>query len=239
MGVLEEVGQPLRSELEFIINSRRRQNQSHTTKTVPSSLLEIATRIRDLCFGLIALVQLSPVFLGVALVVYISSGRPIFFCQKRPGRHGKLFPMYKFRTMRKNAEGALKDSPELYRKYMENNCKIKAEEDPRITRVGRFLRRWSLDEIPQFLNVVKGDMSIVGPRPVLPEQLKEYSDDVEEFLSVKPGITGLWQVTGRSEIPYPERKYIDLAYIWNRSVYLDLKILLRTIKVVSAGTGAY
>lgn len=233
--------EPLKSKLAVIINGKKRQDRSFMTKAIsfPSILLRIATRGCDIFFGAIALIQLSPVFLVISLALYITSGRPIFFRQKRPGKGGELFGIYKFRTMRKDSEAVLKRDPKLYSKYIQSNCKIEAEEDPRITKIGCFLRRWSLDEMPQFINVIKGDMSIIGPRPVLPEQLEEYGDDVEEFLSVRPGITGLWQVTGRSEISYPERKYIDLAYIRNKSIKLDLKIFLKTIKVVLAGKGAY
>lgn len=241
MGMLKKPSEPLNSELEVTANGKRRWNPPLMAKATffPSNFLEIITRGRDLFFGIIALIQLSPIILAVSLAVYITSGRPIFFCQERWGKHGMLFRMYKFRTMRKDAEIVLKSNPKLYRKYIQNDCKIKAEEDPRVTKIGCFLRRWSLDEIPQFINVVKGDMSLIGPRPVLPEQLKEYGNDVEEFLSVRPGVTGLWQVTGRSQVQYPERKYIDLAYIRNRSIRSDLRIFLKTIKTVLAGTGAY
>ncbi|MBM3210684.1 sugar transferase [Candidatus Poribacteria bacterium] len=196
-------------------------------------------RMRDLVMSIIALILLSPVILVVSLAIYITSGRPILFCQKRPGKDGRLFFVYKFRTMCNGAENILKKDRELYRKYLENNCKLKPEDDPRIGKLGLFLRKSSMDELPQLLNVIKGDMSIVGPRPVLPEQVEQYGEDVNEFLSVRPGITGLWQVMGRSEIPYPERKYIDLAYIRNRTLLLDFKIILKTFKAVFAMKGAY
>lgn len=241
MGVIEKLGEPLNSELKFIINGKKRQNRSSMAKEplFPSSFLEFATRARDMCFGAIALIQLLPVIIVVSLAVYITAGRPIFFCQKRLGKCGRLFVMYKFRTMRKDAEEVLRNDPELYRKYVANDYKLAAEEDPRITKLGCFLRRSTLDEIPQFLNVVIGNMSLVGPRPIVPAEIERYGEDAEEFLSVKPGITGLWQVAGRSTVSYPDRKYIDLAYIQNRSLYLDLKILLKTIKAVFVRRGAH
>ena len=241
MGTLDNIGEPLRSELETIINGKKGGNQSSATKpmSLSDNLFGVVTRGRDLCLGVIALIQLSPVILAVSLAVYIASGRPIFFRQKRLGRSGKLFAIYKFRTMRKDAEEVLKSDPRLYCKYIENDYKLVAEEDPRITKLGCFLRRSTLDEIPQFLNVVKGDMSLVGPRPIVPAEIERYGENAKKFLSVRPGITGLWQVIGRSGIAYPERKYIDLAYIRNRSVYLDLKILLKTVKTVLTRRGAY
>ncbi len=241
MRILDSIGGPLAAQLKDIINGRKGRELRSVTKAIerPNDLLEFVIRSRDLCFGAIALIQLSPVILAVSLAVYITSGRPIFFRQKRLGRGGNLFTMYKFRTMRTDAEEVLRSDLELYRRYVENDYKLVAEEDTRITRLGRFLRSSTLDEIPQFLNVVRGDMSLIGPRPIVPAEIERYDGDADEFLSVKPGITGLWQVTGRSSIPYPERKYIDLVYTRNRSVYLDLKILLKTVKVVFIGTGAH
>ncbi len=236
-----DIAEPLGLKLGAIINGKKAGDQLSATKPMLliNNLLEVAIRWRDLFFGAIALIQLSPVILTVSLLVYITSGRPILFRQKRLGEGGKLFTIYKFRTMRKDAEETLRNDPELYRRYVQNGYKLPVEEDPRITRLGYFLRRSTLDEIPQFLNIIKGDMSLVGPRPIVPAEIERYDGDAEEFLSVKPGITGLWQVTGRSTVAYPERKHMDLAYIRNRSVYLDVKILLKTVKAVLARKGAY
>lgn len=138
-----------------------------------------------------------------------------------------------------NAEEKLKADKELYQKYLKNNYKLEPHEDPRITKLGRFLRATSLDEIPQLINVLKGEMSLVGPRPVVKEELEEYGVKVNEFLSVKPGLTGYWQVSGRSEVGYPERVDLELYYVYNQSLLLDIKIILKTIWIVLLKKGAY
>lgn len=137
------------------------------------------------------------------------------------------------------ADEKLKADKELYEKYLRNNYKLEPHEDPRITNLGRFLRKTSLDEIPQLINVLKGEMSLVGPRPVVQEELKEYGVKVGEFLSVKPGLTGYWQVSGRSEIGYPERVNLELYYVYNQSLLLDIKIILKTVWMVLLKKGAY
>ncbi|MCF0119728.1 MAG: sugar transferase, partial [Limosilactobacillus mucosae] len=128
---------------------------------------------------------------------------------------------------------------ELYEKYVENNYKLEPDEDPRITNLGRWLRRTSIDEIPQFINILKGDMSIVGPRPVVKEELKEYGDRVDKFLSVKPGAMGLWQASGRSNIGYPERCDLELSYVDHASYWYDVKIMFKNIISIFKNTGAY
>lgn len=138
-----------------------------------------------------------------------------------------------------NAEEKLKSNRILYEKYLRNNYKLEPEEDPRITRIGKFLRKTSLDELPQFLNVLKGDMSLVGPRPVVKEELNEYKQKESIFLSVKPGLTGYWQVCGRSDVGYPERVDIELFYVYNQSIWLDIKILIKTVLLVMLRKGAY
>jgi exopolysaccharide biosynthesis polyprenyl glycosylphosphotransferase len=196
-------------------------------------------RIVDITASLIGIVILIPVFILLWIAVKVSSPGPAIFKQKRIGKDGKPFHIYKFRTMVVDAEKRLKEDPELYRKYLENNYKLEPKDDPRITNFGRFLRKTSLDELPQLFNVLKGDMSLVGPRPVVYDELKEYDQLVFDFLSVKPGITGYWQVNGRSETGYPERVDIELYYVYHQSLSLDLKIILKTFLTVLKRNGAY
>lgn len=164
---------------------------------------------------------------------------PLFFKQKRIGQQGKEFDIYKFRSMVCNAEEILKKDEVLYRKYVANNYKIAADDDPRITAFGKFIRKTSLDELPQFINVLKGDMSLVGPRPLVKAELSEYHGREDFLLSVKPGITGYWQVCGRSDVHYPERADIELFYVRHQCLLLDVEILYKTILLVLKRTGAY
>lgn len=197
-------------------------------------------RVFDLLFVLI----LSPIIffllIFISSIIKITSKGPVIFSQIRVGKDGKLFKMYKFRTMHENAEKILfellEKDPQIKREWLE---KRKLKNDPRITKVGRFLRKTSLDELPQFINVIKGEMSLVGPRPYLPSEIQEISEFSEIILSVNPGITGLWQVNGRSDTSFRERIILDLQYIGNISLILDLKILIKTVKVVLRGDGAY
>ncbi|MGE2643769.1 sugar transferase, partial [Escherichia coli] len=146
-------------------------------------------------------IMFSPIFLLISILYMIGDNKgPVFFKQIRMGKNGKEFYIYKFRSMIVNAEEKLRSNEVLYKKYIDNNYKLEPSEDPRITKVGQFLRKTSLDELPQFLNVLKGDMSLVGPRPVVQEELVEYGKRKDEFLSVKPGLTGYWQVSGRSDV---------------------------------------
>ena len=167
------------------------------------------------------------------------NGFPVLFKQKRLGKNGKIFTILKFRTMRKDAEIILGENIELYDNYIKNDYKLHPSEDPRLIRFGALLRKTSLDELPQFFCVLKGDMSLVGPRPIVPQEIERYEGHERDFLSVKPGITGLWQVSGRSEIEYPQRKYLDLLYVKNKSLFLDFKILLKTIVTVVRKSGAH
>ncbi len=196
-------------------------------------------RISEITFSLLFLIVTSPIFLIVSAAVFLSDGQPVLFRQYRLGKNGKTFRIFKFRTMRKDAEDILKQDILLYERYIVNDFKLHVDEDPRLLPIGKFLRRWSLDEIPQFFNVIKGDMHIIGPRPIVKDELERYGDDADTFLSVKPGITGLWQVAGRSDVPYPDRKYLDLLYIQHKSFKLDLIILLKTVWKVINRDGAY
>ncbi|MEK5325867.1 sugar transferase [Aeribacillus sp. FSL M8-0254] len=197
-------------------------------------------RTMDIVGAIIGLILTSPLFLIISIFYLFGDSKgPIFFKQIRVGKNGKKFYIYKFRSMIVKAEEKLKADKELYEKYLRNNYKLEPHEDPRITNLGRFLRKTSLDEIPQLINVLKGEMSLVGPRPVVFEELREYGNRVNEFLSVKPGITGYWAVSGRSSIDYPERVNLELFYIYNQSLMLDLKIILKTFIGVISGKGAY
>ena len=197
----------------------------------------VIKRLLDIVGSAFALLISSPLMLGAAIAIKLDDGGPIFFSQQRIGLHGKPFTMYKFRSMVTNAE-------ELKKKLAEENGQtdrfiFKMKDDPRITKVGRFIRKTSLDEFPQFFNVLKGDMSLVGPRPALPEEVARYGSLYSTRLLVKPGITGPWQVSGRSDLSQEQSEYLDVSYIENWSIAGDLAILAKTVLVVFRGTGSY
>ncbi len=199
-------------------------------------------RVFDVIFSLFAILLSAPVAIPIMIAIKLTDGGSVFFKQKRVGKGGKKFEIIKFRSMYPDAEKKLKEILEYdeeARKEWDASHKLK--NDPRITPVGKFLRKTSLDELPQFINVLKGDMSVVGPRPVTQEELdKFYKEKAEFYKKVKPGITGYWQVEGRSDIDnYDERVKMDEWYVKNRSFLLDFKIILKTIKVVLTGKGAY
>ncbi|MEV7689698.1 sugar transferase [Streptomyces bungoensis] len=200
------------------------------TSRLPKELLD-----RTLAAALLTLLALP--MLLIALVVRLDSSGPALFRQQRAGRYGDHFTMLKFRTMRADSEALRAELAHLNQNS--DGLLFKVKEDPRITRVGSLLRRSSLDELPQLINVVRGDMSLVGPRPPLPEEVEEYTPDIKRRLLVKPGLTGLWQVSGRSDLPWDEAVRLDLGYVDNWSMGLDLTILLRTGSAVVRGTGAY
>ncbi|MED4877000.1 sugar transferase [Anoxybacillus geothermalis] len=205
-----------------------------------SKLYAITKRTIDIVGAIIGLILTSPLFLLISIFYLFGDSKgPIFFKQVRVGKNGTRFYIYKFRSMIVNAEEKLKADKELYEKYLRNNYKLEPHEDPRITNLGRFLRQTSLDEIPQLINVLKGEMSLVGPRPVVVEELKEYGNRVNEFLSVKPGITGYWAVSGRSSVNYPERVDLELFYVYNQSLLFDLQIIIKTVITVLLRKGAY
>ena len=199
-------------------------------------------RIFDKTFAILAIIIFSPLMLIIALLIKITDKGPIFFKQKRIGFQGKPFYVIKFRTMYPDAEKRLEELLEKDPKAKEEWEKYwKLKKDPRITPIGKFLRKTSLDELPQFFNVLKGEMSVVGPRPVVEKELKKfYKDKAKYYFSVKPGITGYWQVEGRSDIEdYKKRVEMDVWYVKNMSFWLDLKIILKTIWVMLTGKGAY
>ncbi|MCA1709091.1 MAG: sugar transferase, partial [Actinobacteria bacterium] len=181
------------------------------------------------------LVLVAPVLLGIAIAVRCDGG-PVLFRQSRVGRHGKPFRMIKFRSMERNAEerrSEFEDSNDA------DGPLFKLVDDPRVTKVGAFLRRYSLDELPQLFNVLTGSMSLVGPRPPLPAEVATYSRDAQRKLLVKPGLTGLWQISGRSDLSWEESVRLDLRYVENWSLALDALIIWRTVGAVVQGTGAY
>ena len=190
-------------------------------------------RAGDVFFALTVLAIGSPLLVLIALVVKFTSKGSIFYSQRRIGRGYKGFGCLKFRTMRKGADQVLRDILErdpLLREEYQRDFKLK--NDPRITPIGRFLRRTSLDELPQLLNILKGQMSVVGPRPIVWDELERYGRQMDVVLSVRPGLTGLWQVSGRNNLPYETRVKLDLYYVRHRTFWLDLRIILRTIGVV-------
>lgn len=197
-------------------------------------------RFFDIILSLIALVLLSPVFLTISIIDTFGSNRgPVFFKQTRIGRYHKPFKIYKFRSMIINADEVLHATPSLYEKYVKNNYKLEPKEDPRITKMGRFIRKTSIDEIPQFINILKGEMSLIGPRPVVAEELYEYGDNIDQFLSVKPGAMGYWQASGRSNIGYPERAEIELYYVEHATFLFDLEIMIKNLLSILKSEGAY
>ncbi len=175
----------------------------------------------------------SPLFILIAVLVRLSSRGPVFYIQRRVGRNYKRFGCIKFRTMREDADqmlsNVLANSPSM-RKEFERDFKLK--QDPRITPIGRFLRRSSLDELPQFFNVLIGEMSVVGPRPIVEKEVDRYGKFMDEVISVRPGLTGLWQVSGRNNLSYDKRIRLDLTYARQRSFILDFAIILRTFGVL-------
>lgn len=194
-----------------------------------------AKRLMDVVLSTIGLIVFSPVFLAVTIAVALSTGWPVTFKQRRVGQYGKLFSIIKFRSMVKNAEEILRSRPDLMEEYKQN---FKIENDPRISKVGAFLRKTSLDEIPQLFNVLKGEMTLVGPRPIVEPELAKYGDHQEMYLSMKPGCTGLWQCSGRSDTTYEERIALDREYCENASVWFDLQILFKTVFAIVARKGA-
>jgi lipopolysaccharide/colanic/teichoic acid biosynthesis glycosyltransferase len=194
-------------------------------------------RLIDVVSASALLVLATPVLLLAACAVLLTSGRPIFFGHQRVGRNGRLFRCWKLRTMEVGAEARLEREPALGERYRTNGYKVPASKDPRITRTGRLLRAYYLDELPQLFNVLNGTMSLVGPRPVVPAELQEFGPGAQELVQHRPGIVGAWTSRGRERPAYPERAQIELEYLRNRSTRRNLRILARTIPVVLRGQG--
>jgi exopolysaccharide production protein ExoY len=191
-----------------------------------------AKRAMDVVGALIGLSLSAPIIAAVALLIQLESPGSPLFAHVRVGRGGRRFRCWKLRTMRLNAEDELQSDPELLAAYRENDYKLPDDQDPRVTRLGRFVRRASLDELPQFWNVLVGEMSLVGPRPVVPEELRHFAGAEDVILSVRPGMSGAWAVNGRHHVGYPERAHLELRYARTASLSDDVSILIRTIGAV-------
>ncbi|MFG1925938.1 sugar transferase [Cryptosporangium sp. NPDC048952] len=236
----------LRAALRFVLSRRRTRGEclhcavvfgsGHEVQTEPAAPSSAVKRVFDVVVAGLCLGGLSPLFLIVFAAVRLSSTGPALFVQTRVGKEGKEFRLYKFRSMYVDAEERL---AELQDANEYDGVLFKIKEDPRVTRIGRHLRRFSIDELPQLLNVLKGDMSLVGPRPPLPREVSRYAEGVRRRLAVVPGLTGLWQVSGRSDLSWEESVRLDLQYVENWSLSLDLVILFRTVAAVVRPYGAY
>lgn len=203
-------------------------------------------RILDLIGSAAAIIVFSPIMLITAIAIKLDSKGPIWAdTPMRVGKNGNLFRMYKFRSMVMGAHDLLQKNPELLRRYRQNSYKLEINEDPRITQVGKLIRKTSIDEMPQFFNILKGEMSLVGPRAYYPDELTEQQkkfpnskEFVKVILSAKPGLTGVWQVSGRSAINFGKRVEMDAHYVCKRSIFYDLFIILKTVPAVIFGRGA-
>lgn len=226
------------------ITARGMMEEQAVVLRVQNNLARKSNRIMKRIFDIVATVcggiLILPVFAIIAVLIYLDSPGPIVFRHMRVGQGGKEFPCYKFRSMVPNAQEALesylKENPTAYEEW-EREFKLK--DDPRVTRIGKFLRKTSLDELPQLWNVLVGDMSLVGPRPIVHDEIEKYGDYINDFYLVPPGITGVWQVSGRSDTTYEERVLMDSWYVHNWSVWIDIVYLLKTVLVVYKAKGAY
>ncbi|PEL13664.1 multidrug MFS transporter [Bacillus sp. AFS017336] len=207
-------------------------------ETVEKNWIYLFTkRLMDLLGAFLGLLVLLPVFIVVAIFIKLEDPKgPIFFYQTRVGKDGKEFKMYKFRSMVTDAEERLK---ELIQYNEVSGAMFKMKDDPRITRIGKFIRKTSIDELPQFFNVLLGDMSLVGPRPPLPREVADYTDFDKQRLLVTPGCTGLWQVSARNSVGFDEMVQLDLMYISNRSIIFDIQIILKTVGVLLGSKNAF
>ena len=218
-------------------NSLRKLREDERIQPKEGPIYLFFKRAMDIIGSLCGIILLSPLLIIVALAIKIEDPKgSIFFSQQRCGKDNKLFPMYKFRSMVSNAE-------ELLEELMEHNEMdgpvFKIKDDPRITRVGKFIRKTSIDELPQLFNILKGDMSIVGPRPAIPHEVAEYSDYHKQRLLVKPGLTCIWQVSGRNSIGFDEWMEMDLEYIEKRNLWMDIKLIFKTVGVLFGDENAH
>ena len=222
-------------ETNFVVTNKE-VISVYKQKTTKINYFLHVKRICDIVLSIFALVLLLPVLLIVAIAIKIDSRGPVFFKHKRIGKNGKEIGVYKFRSMVTNAEELLNKLSEEEKKEFEENFKLK--DDFRITRVGKFIRKTSIDELPQLINILLGDMSIVGPRPIVEKELEKYGMLKKHFLSVTPGLTGYWACNGRSNTTYDERIEMELYYVNNMSLWLDIKIIFKTAIGVLKGDGA-
>lgn len=200
------------------------------------SFYEVIKRVIDVVCSFVGVLVLSPLFVVIAIIIKFTSKGPVFFSQKRVGRDGKEFKMYKFRSMVVNAE-------ELKEKLAAQNemsgPMFKMKDDPRVTKVGKFIRKTSIDELPQLFNVLKGDMSLVGPRPSLPKEVAQFEDWMYRRLEVKPGLTCYWQVSGRNNIDFEDWMKLDIKYVDERSTWIDIKLIFKTVGVLFGDKNAH
>jgi exopolysaccharide biosynthesis polyprenyl glycosylphosphotransferase len=213
------------------------EGQSTWIQSAGAGLYPAAKRALDIVGAAIGLILLAPLFLLIAVLIKADSPGPVFFSQTRVGENGRVFRCWKLRSMFIDAEA--RKAELMAKNEMDGGTTFKMKRDPRITRVGRFIRKASIDELPQLLNVLLGDMSLVGPRPPVPSEVAEYSPRARQRLAVKPGITCIWQVSGRSDIPFEQQVELDIEYISKRSLMLDIRLLLSTVPAVLLARGAY
>lgn len=218
------------------METRADRNHMREIYQKKSTLYLFMKRVFDILFSLTALICLSPVFLFASIAILLEDGGPVFFSQSRMGKDETPFQIYKFRSM---AKGADRKMLELMESNEQTGHAFKVKNDPRITRVGRIIRRFSIDELPQLINVIKGDMSVVGPRPILTFQMEECSDYEKQRLLVRPGLTCYWQISGRANIKWEKWIELDFDYIEDMSLWTDIKIIVRTVPAVFDREGAY
>ncbi len=232
-----DIGQANLSTLNVkIIEKEEAISKKICKEKVNKKMYKVTKRICDIIFSVIGLIILSPIFLIISIAIKLDSKGTAFFAHKRIGKNGKIINIYKFRTMLPNAEDMIKNFDEEQMKEFRENYKLK--NDPRITRIGKFLRKTSLDELPQIVNIIKGELSIIGPRPIIEVELQKYGNKKDKLLSVTPGLTGYWQANGRSCTTYNERIKMELYYVDNCSFWLDFKVFFKTIISVFKKDGA-
>lgn len=213
-----------------------KQLEIESESSMEFSLYEVIKRLIDIACSFLGVILLSPLFIIIAIIIKITSKGPVFFSQKRVGKNGKEFNMYKFRSMVVNAE-------ELKEKLAAQNemsgPMFKMKDDPRVTKVGKFIRKTSIDELPQLWNVLKGDMSLVGPRPSLPKEVAQFENWMYRRLEVKPGLTCYWQVSGRNNIDFEDWMKLDIKYVDERSTFIDIKLIFKTVFVLFGDKNAH
>ncbi|WP_370831254.1 sugar transferase [Clostridium sp.] len=213
-----------------------KQLEIESESSMEFSLYEVIKRLIDVVCSFLGVLVLSPLFIIIAIIIKTTSKGPVFFSQKRVGKNGKEFEMYKFRSMVVNAE-------ELKEKLASQNemsgPMFKMKDDPRVTKVGKFIRKTSIDELPQLWNVLKGDMSLVGPRPSLPKEVAQFEEWMYRRLEVKPGLTCYWQVSGRNNIDFEDWMKLDIKYVDERSTWIDIKLIFKTVGVLFGDKNAH
>lgn len=213
-----------------------KQLEIESESSMEFSLYEVVKRLIDIVCSFLGLLMLSPLFIIIAIIIKSTSKGPIFFSQKRIGKKGKEFDMYKFRSMVVNAE-------ELKEKLAAQNemsgPMFKMKDDPRVTKVGKFIRKTSIDELPQLWNILKGDMSLVGPRPSLPKEVAQFDEWMYKRLEVKPGLTCYWQVSGRNNIDFEDWMKLDVKYVEERNLWIDIKLIFKTVGVLFGDKNAH